>query len=633
VGCDLIGGVQTEAPDYSRIKPLGAYPATRCPVRLQYDLLPPPGTVPVEMPATQRERMEQGIAFEESVLASLARLHPDAVVVPDNWRAAEPTLEAMVAGAPLVLGGVLPDDLDGRRSGRPDLLVRVDGGYLPGDVKLHGMTDRKPGPARWSSLAEPWPGSATEEPELRLKTDREHDDALQLAHYWRMLEHLGHAAPGPARGVVLDRYERLWWIDLDVPRRTVWWQDEPATWLEVYDHEFHFRRDVALHTQRRIDGEDLAPKVVPVWVSECGGCPWRDVCRAELVAADHVSLLPGSTYERYLEHRRRGVLTRRDLARLDVPTAIAVDGLTEAMWTRVESSEPVAALGAVLDRRPMVAEALAASGVSTCGELVARVDERTASYRTARVGKLLPQIDDARVAVAGAPHRRRGVARLGLPPAAVEVDIDMESDQDGRNYLWGILPTVAGERGDYVAIDSYDPLTDEVEAAVFLRLLDQLAELRAEAVRLGGELRIYHWTGAELTAMRRIIDKAALPGLPSRAELEATIAAEWVDLAVVHRTTVLTGRGNGLKDVATGIGFAWDVDDPGGDFSMLQHAAAVSGDPSAVGWLRSYNRSDVLATDAVRRWLRECFEALPRIEDWADRGQGSPPPRTSPGLG
>ena len=607
----------TEGTDYSRVRPLSAYPAKRCPVRLQYDLLPPPGTVPVAPPVTQQERMEQGLAFERVMLERLAALHPGAVLVADDDPdAVERTFEAVSAGAPLVLGGRLPDDLVGRRTGRPDLLVRVDGGYLPGDVKLHGVTQgagAASDPARWSPLEQPWPAAASADATLRLKADREHDDGLQLAHYWRMLEHLGYAAPGPARGVVLDRRELLWWIDLDVPRRAVWWQEQPATWLEVYDHEFAFRRDIAVHTQRRIEGEELPPKVVPVWVAECNGCPWRDVCRAELLAEDHVSLLSGSTWERFVEHRRRGVLTRRAVADLDLPTALALDELTAAAWRKVERADPGEPLDAVLGSRPVSAEAL---GAHTCGELLARLDERTASYRTAKVGRLAPTIDEARVVVAGVPHRRRGAGALDLPPAAVELDVDLECDPDGRCYLWGVLPTVDGERAEYVAVDSYDAMTDEVEAAVFLRFLDQLAERRAEAVRLGGALRIFHWTAAELTAMRRIVAKSALPGLPTSEELAAMIDAEWVDLAAVFKNAVLTGAGNGLKVVATAIGFGWDVDDPGGDLSMLQHARAVAGDQAAIAWLRSYNRSDVLATYEVRRWLRESYESLPRIEEW-----------------
>ena len=620
--------MQTEG-DYARVRPLSAYPAKRCPVRLQYDLLPPPGTVPAEPPATLQERMEQGREFERLVLERLAALHPGSVAVPDNWRAAEPTLEAMRAGVPLILGGRLPNDLEGRRTGKPDLLIRVDGGYVPGDVKLHGVTEQAGAssePARWSPLEAPWPATASPDPALRLKADREHDDALQLAHYWRMLEHHGYAAPGPARGVVLDRRELLWWIDLDVPRRTVWWQETPATWLEVYDHEFAFRRDVALHTQRRIDGEDLPPKVVPVWVSECHGCPWRDVCREQLVADDHVSLLSGSTWERFVEHRRRGVLTRQATAALDVPTALAVDELTDAMWRRLESADAHASLADLLDKRPQV---VAAAGSTTCGDFLARLDDLTASYRTAKVGKLAPAIDEARVAVAGVPHRRRGAGPLDLPPAVVELDVDLESDQQSRSYLWGVLPTVAGEQGEYVAVDSYDELTDEVEAAVFLAFLDHLAERRAEATERGGRLRVYHWTSAEVAAMRRIVARAAAPGLPAAEDLERMIAAEWVDLAVVFRNAVLTGAGNGLKVVASAIGFTWDVDDPGGDFSMLQHARAVAGDEDAVAWLRSYNRSDVLATAEVRRWLRAECDRLPRIEEWTAPDIRRPGP---PGL-
>jgi predicted RecB family nuclease len=607
--------VHPEAPDYASVRPLSAYPAQRCPVRLQYDLLAPEGTIAAELSASDQERMLAGLAFQDAVFGRLLDLHDDIVMIEPNWNASRATVAAIEAGVGIILGGALPDDLVGRRSGRPDILLRVDGGYLPVEVKSHGMTEEKPGPVRLSTLEEPRRESVVDT--LRLKAAREHDNALQLAHYWRMLEQHGYAAPGGPRGAVVDRLERVCWIDLDEPRSTAWWHDGPVTWLERYDHEFAFRRDIALHTQRRIDGEDLPRKVVPVWISECGRCPWREVCLDELVEVDHVSLLSGSTWDKFVEHRRRGVLTRHDVARLDVPTATAVDALSDAMWRKLETADPGEPVASVIDRRPDV---VAAVGADTCGEFLARLDERTASYRGARVGKLVPAIDEARVAVSCVPHRRRGAVELGLPTAAVELDVDLEADQESRSYLWGVLPTVAGECGPYVAVDCYDELTDRVEGEVFLRLLDHLDARRAEAVRLGGELRVYHWTAAELTAMRRIVAKAAVPGLPDAGELEAMIAAEWVDLAAVHRNAVITGSANGLKVVASGIGFSWAVSDPGGDFSMLQHAAAVAGDEDAVAWLRSYNRDDVRATYEIRAWLRAHFDALPRIEDWVEPG-------------
>jgi hypothetical protein len=620
---DEAGGAtvrQVDGADYSGVRPLDAYRAVRCPVRLQYDLLPPPGTVAVEPSVADRERMLAGQEFQAGVFARLLDLHEDTVLIEPGWNAHEHTIAAMNEGVAIILGAVLPDDLVGRRSGRPDILLRSGSGYVPVDVKSHGITEAKAGPVSVSSLEDPWGSPATVEPDLRFKRDREHDDALQLAHYWRMLEHHGYADGSP-RGAILDRQERIWWIPLDEPRAKAWWLDRPATWLERYDHEFDFRRDIALETQLRIDGADLAPKVEPAWISECARCPWHDVCHGQLLEIDHVSLLPGSTWERFLDHRRRGSLTRHDVARLDVLTAHAVTDLTPAMWGKVEAAEDSASLAEVLPKRAGFVDSCSAEGVTTVGGLRARLDDRTLGYREAHVGPLVSVIDAARAAVSG-PHRRRGGTSLALRPAAVEVDVDMECDQAGLQYLWGMLPVIDGALGDYIAVDSYDELTNEVEADVFLRFLGELSRLREEAVRRGGDLRVYHWTNAEIVVMRRVVEKQAAPGLPTRAELDAMVSCEWVDLAAVYSGTVVTGAGNSIKVVAPSIGFAWDVDDPGGDFSMVQHGVAVAGSlverAAAVEWLRSYNRGDVRATYEVRTWLRECSASLPRIEDWQE---------------
>lgn len=604
-----------DGTDYSGIRPLGGYPAAQCPVRLQYDRLPPEGTVAGPPSPAGLQRMADGRTFEDEVLDRLAQLHPEALLV-EGPGAVEATLEALRTQVPLVLGAQLPPDPAECRTGHPDVLLLDGDGYVPVDVKLHTLTTTARGSAYCSSLEQPWREQAAEVPTTGYRPGREHDDALQLAHYWRMLERLGHASSGPARGGIIDRSAQLWWIALEEPACRVWWQGEKATWLERYDHEFDFRRDVALHTQRRIDGEPLEPKVVPVWVAECRTCPWRDVCHAELEEVDHVSLLPGTTWSHFVEHRRRGVLTRRALAGLDPFTARLLEQLTPTMCDRVEAADEGLALADVgLRNRDALVDRLAADGIGTAGALRARLDDRTWSYRDARLSHLADRIDLARAAVSG-PHRRRGIEDLPVPDALIEVDVDMECDPEGRVYLWGLLPSVGDAIGEYVALDSYAPMTAEVEAQLLVDLLDRLADLREVAAADGGALRVHHWSPAELTAMRRIVAAGALPGLPTPEELEAMVEAEWVDLHDAWKAAVITGSGSSIKTVAPLVGFTWAVDDPGGDLSMLKYLEAVEGDPGAVDWLRSYNGDDVRATFEIRRWLRAEFATLPRIEDW-----------------
>lgn len=607
--------------DLNLVKPLHAQRAKQCPVRLQNDMLPPEGTVLGQPSVPDQERMKAGLDFEEAAFERLQNLHPDAVRVRHDGDRSGRTLAAMKAGVPLILGGTLPDDLVGRRSGQPDLLVRAEGGYVPGDVKHHGLTETAAGHSvRVGSLEHLAHAAAEGLADTRWRNAHEKNDALQLAHYWRMLEHHGLAATGPARGIILDRFEQLCWFELDEAKWRTAWQDAPATWLERYDHEFALRLEVAAHTQRRVDGSELSPRVVPVSVGECSRCPWHDPCHAELRKQDHVSLLPRSTWERYREFSTRGVLTRQQLADLDALTAQVLTSLTGPMLAKVETVDDAAELGSTLSKRPELVADLEAQEIRTAGQLRAVLHAPTLVFRDAKVGNLVENIDVARAAVAGVPHRRRGAPAWSLPQAAVEIDVDMEASDTQRFYLWGALPVIQGEVAEYLAFDTYAPLTDEEEAQVFIRFWAWLGQMRERAHDLGGALRIYFWTNAELTAMRAIIKRAASPGLPTSDELEAVIKAEWVDLAKLYDAQVVTGGSTSIKTVAKSLDFAWDVDDEGGDFSMVQHAHAVEGDAEAVDWLHLYNRSDVCATWVIRTWMRAEIEKLPRIEERASGG-------------
>jgi predicted RecB family nuclease len=66
-------------------------------------------------------------------------------------------------------------------------------------------------------------------------------------------------------------------------------------------------------------------------------------------------------------------------------------------------------------------------------------------------------------------------------------------------------------------------------------------------------------------------------------------------------------------------GFSWEVEDPGGDISMVYYEQAVApADPdlaeAARRWLLTYNRNDVEATASLRSWLGAQASECPSIE-------------------
>lgn len=115
---------------------LGAYAAKQCPRVTHNRFAPSVPPAPPPDPVVQL-LFDAGDVFEDDVRVVLQDLHPEArPIAGESWSAVvEATMAALRDGAPVVIGGRLPD-ADGR-SGAPDLLVRAGSGYLPIDVKNH----------------------------------------------------------------------------------------------------------------------------------------------------------------------------------------------------------------------------------------------------------------------------------------------------------------------------------------------------------------------------------------------------------------------------------------------------------------------------------------------------------------
>ncbi|HQD21999.1 MAG TPA: TM0106 family RecB-like putative nuclease [Arachnia sp.] len=552
---------------------LDAYAARSCPVKT-FNAFDPVLRKP-EQPLDEslRESFQGGSDFRRGVLDRIAKT-PGAVDLRGQHEAGLPweereaaCLTAMGSGAPVILGGVLPLDLDGHRSGRPDALVRgIDTasgapGYWPLKVKPYRVREKQSGSTslQTSPLADI--GALVPLPDLRYRVFRE-GTLLELAHHWRLLESCGFAAGHPLAAVVGDdrasgAEPTATWVDLTHKfirtfSRTA--GHKLRSPLERYDHEHRFRVHVAEQAAARTGTDDPEPAVRPIRVKECDWCAWWQVCRTQ-IDDDDLSL-------------------------------------------RISK--------APLDVREL--QTLLALGIKTVAELAeADVDTILPRYlpetghRDRAEDRLRQAARRARMLAHGVDLERVSVDPIAVPRSGVEVDLDIETADDGTVYLWGALVGDDGD-GEFRHFSRFEHLTPATEVELAVKFADWLLNLAERHP----DLRVYHYSDYETVHLRRLADRSGHPSLIAACEL---IRDHFVDLFGYVRDNFVGVDGLGLKIVASrGAGFHWRDEEPGGLNSQSWFNEAIDGATddarvAARARVLDYNEDDVRATLAVRRWL------------------------------
>ncbi len=508
------------------------------------------------------------------------------------------TVDALAAGAPVILAPALASSAAGHRRGSPEVLVRAGvtssgtPGYLPVVITPHRILERHHTRHRFtwaSSLAAPDPSAAQLATDQTFRSARQ-GPLLQAAHHWRLLEDLGllpAADPLPApriAGIIgtdqidlLEGDQGVSWLDLDHRFIRTFSRTAASGWrrrsvLARYDHEHDFRVSVARHAMTSPDH----PMVAPIVVRECESCPWWRVCEPQLDDADlslRISKAPLDVRE-IATLRRLGVSTVDELADADL------DSLLPDYLPQVQ-------------HRPQPERRI-------------RLAARRA--RLIRDGVALERNDDD---------------PISLPASRLEIDFDIETSPDDRVYLWGfwvddadrLLATSAGHTSPYyLAFSCFEDLDDATEAALAARAIGWLDD----AVRAEPGCVIVHYSDYEKVHLRRFGRRSTPAGSRTAGQVNHLLASGcFLDLFTVMTRHFFGTAGLGLKAVAqAGPGFHWRDAEPGGLNSQVWwDQAAHDADPqlreSAARRVLDYNEDDVRATYALRHWLRRCQPAAP----------------------
>lgn len=554
---------------------LGGYPAKMCP-RVVHNENALGDLTPAPTSAHLQTLFDEGRAFEAEVTKVLRdALGGRGTFLTDNrsWSAnIDATMTAMRRGDEVIVGGRLPKTQG--RSGAPDLLVRVASGsqptYVPVDIKNHRTTvTTKRKELTFSALSTPMEWRRTTE--FCNRGGHWRDDAMQLAHYTRMLQDIGfHPGDDWLRGGIIgtDSYDDMsqypygiTWYDLTEPGERTYSASAQSgrtlrTPLERYDHEFGFRIKVA---EAAREGREL---VRPIGTDECFECVWADHCE-QAVGPDDAgfALAHGRLRTREWQYlASRGVTTLADLASLNV-NAELLAGFTHHAASRQGAGSAEKALRAAISKADL----------------------------TIRGVDIEPSGDSG--------------TWPAVPTADIEIDFDIEWDRDNRIYQYGlrIRRGIDDSTARYDPVVSFEPLDEASEDALADETADKLTRLIADSERDGASVTIFHWSPVEVSRTRRF------------ERLASVLDGRTFDLHAWVSTRFVTRKSFSIKDVAPIFGFEWGVDDAGGFSSMDKIDLARGTGSEAEGartWCLAYNESDVAAQAAIRDGIRTRVHGL-----------------------
>ncbi|MGV8846030.1 TM0106 family RecB-like putative nuclease [Tessaracoccus sp.] len=559
---------------------LDAYAARSCPVKTLNAFNPNQPKPAGPLDESLRDSFEGGLDFRDVTLTTILERSDSVVDLRSmrsegaGWTERETAcIAAMERGTHIIIDGLLPLDLEGHRTGRPDLLIRgadaPDGrpGYLPVRIKPYRVLEKQMGcvDLSHSSLQD----LARREPlsDLRYRVRRE-GALLELAHHWRLLEACGHASSDRTIGVIgTDQLPQaqnetvVAWVPLDLRFIRTYSRTDSSghrlrSALERYDHEHGFRVHVARQAVRSGDDPSILPVVRPIRVRECEWCAWWESCRDQM-DDDDLSL-------------------RISKAPLDVREVQALMSLNIKTVQELASADV---------------------------ELLLPLYLPLTSHRDRAASRLRQAAQRARMLANGVALERLSAEPIGVPRADIEVDLDIETAERDVTYLWGALVTDrrTGEKY-YHHASSFDVMDPEGE----VQLAAGFARWLLDLVSANPALRVYHYSDYETVHLRRLAARSQHPDLLAACAL---VKDHFVDLFQHVRDSMVGVDGLGLKVVATrGAGFAWRDVEPNGLASQTWYeTAVVSEDPGARTAARTrvleYNEDDVRATYAVREWL------------------------------